>query len=187
MVTNVFEHFVKKQRNHTLCHHKINSGYIISWRLVENWLRNQQRSFTMGYVKLTRDTHLGTQHLISGGGGGEIEKVCGHKSQKKKFAENVGRKKGCCWNWEKICWPEKTQNGNVHNSKNTLMYSILIIGKYFINSTEKTFKKIRTFIGKKNSFTRWGKKKRLQATKILPPPPQIYDGASLSYSKEVWL
>ena len=41
---------------------------------------------------------LGTHHLISGGGGGgarqKLKKiVCRHKSQKKKFVENVGRKK----------------------------------------------------------------------------------------------
>ena len=53
----------------------------------------------------SEDTFLRGIWYLGGGGRGarlKLKKiVCRHKSQKKKFVENVGRKKVCCRNWWK--------------------------------------------------------------------------------------
>ena len=62
---------------------------------------------------------LGTHHLISGGGGArkKLKKiVCRHKSQKKNFVENVGRKRKFVVEIDdKYVDQKKTPNGNIHN------------------------------------------------------------------------
>ena len=108
---------------------------------------------------------LGTHHLISGGGGARLKWkkiVCRHKSQKKKFVENVSRKKKFVVEiYEKYVDQKKHQ-----------MVTYILGEAYDKNILRHNIKKnCRTLIVKKNLFSTGGKKKSLQATKTLAPPP----------------
>ena len=78
------------------------------------------------------------------------------KSEKKVWWKCGQKKKVCCRNWWKICWPEKTPNGNVHNRESI---------RQRISST-KHKKKIRTLIAKKSLFSTGGKKKVCKQQKL---------------------
>ena len=106
--------------------------------------------------------------------GGRLEKnwkkiVCRHKSQKKKFLKNVGRKKSFIDFFEieideKCVDQEKPPNANVHNRESIRQKM----------SSTKHKKNCRTLIAKKKIVLsrRW-KKKFASNKNFSPPPPDI--------------
>ena len=84
------------------------------------------------------------------------------KKWKKKFVENVVKKKVCCRNWWKICWPEKTPNSNVHNRKGIQQKYIF---QFFFENLKQN---CRMFITKKK-IVFFGKKKFATNKNSLPP------------------
>ena len=116
---------------------------------------------------LVRDFYLGTHHLISERGGGPRKKlkkiVCCHKSRKKKFVENVGRKKKFVVEiYEKYVDQKKTPNGNLHNKESI---------RQKISSAEHKKKLSDVDCQKKTVFSRRRKKKFASNKNSRPPPP----------------
>ena len=93
------------------------------------------------------------------------KRVCRHKSQKKKCVENMGRKKK---------FVAEIDEKYVDQEKHQVV--TYIIGKAY----DKTFlrrnikKKLSDVDRQKKMFSLGGKKKSLQATKTLGPPPPRY-------------
>ena len=99
------------------------------------------------------------------GGGLEKNSLSPQKSEKKSLLKMWAEKKNCCVNLWKICWPEKTPNGNLHNRESI---------RQNISSAKHKKKNCRTLIAKKMLFSLGGEKKRLQAKNSNHPPPPRY-------------
>ena len=132
---------------------------------------------TRGGISVSQLAHLRDAPFDIWGGGGVAGKklkkiIYRHKSQKKKFVENAGRKKSLLSKLMKNMLTKKTPNGNVHNRESIRQKNY---------STKHKKKNCRTLIAKKKNCFLSEVKTSLQATKTLAPPPQISNGASPSF------
>ena len=133
--------------------------------------------YPLNQKKIIRDAPFD----ILGGGGGRIKKkysLLPQKSEKKVCWKCGQKKKVCCRNLWKICWLEKTPNGNVHNRESIWQNN---------SSTKHKKKIVGLWSPKKSLFSTGGEKKSLQATKTLgpPPPPDIKWCVPYYYSHSV--